>query len=566
MKRKAILLSMLSFVCFVAASCNDNNGNNKTEPFKTDVEITMNKGADYIEHNDTYSNGNYNYNEEMWYLNKLEDLPLPDPHVYAGNDGYYITGTSDRSGAKEIDIYYTTDFVTYEEHYNVYEPASGSWEQSNPSFYAPELYCFDGVYYLYYSAMCKKEDNGLHDYRRYNSVVCSTTPYGPFEAIVNDEVDGNSAPLFAYDDCTTLDATIFEDTDKSLYMYYSATFNEGQVILGVKLESPFKADWSTWEELVKPGYIDSNFDDDEPLEWEKWRGYPITEGPYMIKSLINNKYYLTYSVNGCWNKYYTVCYAVSDSPLGNFVKPYEEGKMWTNHLFGYAGEKDSEGIVFNQWNGFASGTGHHCFFNIGDQIMIGYHAHKNRNWNSDSAYTQRYFAMDYLYFSVDGKPFCNGPTYSLQPLPELLSGYKNIANSATIRTENIINADALTDNYCVSNYNLDGEKVKEVKLGSGHSFIELKFDKEYSIGGLVLYNSAYYENIFESVKYIDFGNSRVLGGASINQFGNVNQEYEFVFPNSGITLEFPNNINTDKVIICFNTNNSNINEVKVLGK
>ena len=42
----------------------------------------------------------------------------------------------------------------------------------------------------------------------------------------------------------------------------------------------------------------------------------------------NGKYYMTYSANGCWNKYYNVCYAISDSPLSGFVKPYEEGKIW----------------------------------------------------------------------------------------------------------------------------------------------------------------------------------------------------------------------------------------------
>lgn len=568
MKKKIILLPMLSFMCFAAISCGGTEGGQTTtseDVFKTDVEITMNKDVDYIDHNDTYSNNSYNYDEEMWYINNLKDVPLPDPHVYVNEDGYYITGTSDRSGAGAIDIYFTTDFVTYDKYYDVYKPANGAWERSSPEFYAPELYYFDGTYYLYYSAMCKKEGDGLHSYRRYNSVVSSTSPTGPFEAIVNDEVDGNSAPLFVHDNCTTLDATVFKDSDNSLYMYYSATYDEGQVLLGVQLESPYKADWSTWKELVKPGYIDSNFNDDRPLEWERWRDYPITEGPYMIKSPINDKYYLTYSANGCWNKYYTVCYAVSDDPLGNFVKPYEEGKMWTNHLFGYAGEKDSDGNVYNQWIGFASGTGHHCFFNIGDQIMIGYHAHQNRNWNANS-YTQRYFAMDYFYFSNDGEPFCNGPTYSLQPLPEAISGYKNIANQAKVRTENVTNAEALTDNYCVSNYNLDGEKEKEATLGSGYSFIELNFDKNYDVGGIALVNSAFYDNTFESVKYIDFGNGKVLGGASTNYFGNFNQEYEFVFPNSGITLELLNDISTNKIVICFNGATANINEIKILGR
>lgn len=510
----------------------------------------------YLDHANTYDGEYFEYDDSMWYINDLDKVSLPDPHVYEEDGTYYIVGTSDRSGCKVVDCYYTTDFVNYESAYGIFNPIPfKGWENSNPLIYAPEMYCFDGVYYLYYSAVNK---NGVRE----NSVVQADNPLGPYEPIVNDKVDGLNNPLFK-DNTTVLDSTIFVDDDGSMYMYYSAV-RGGQYIAGIKLNSPYEADYSTRKDLVIAGEI-STEDHTQALTWEAYRGGPIVEAPYMIKSP-NGEYYLTYSVNGCWQKCYNVCYAVSDSPLGNFVKPYEEGKSWTNLLLGYPGDDDTESTLFNQWSGFASGTGHHCFFNIGDQIMIGYHAHQNRNYNSLSGgFVKRYFAMDALYFNEDGVPYCNGPTYSLQPLPEELSGYRNIALNASVRVENVNNARAINDNYIVDCYNLETPD-KEVNLKSGYSYIELTFDKDYTIGGLAVYNSAYFDKTVEEIKYINLmnGNAFVYPEICYNHY---NIDTEFVFPNSALTFEFYKQIKTNKIVICFELEKDcNINEIVVLGK
>jgi hypothetical protein len=223
--------------------------------------------------------------------------------------------------------------------------------------------------------------------------------------------------------------------------------------------------------------------------------------------------------------------------------------------------------VYNQWSGFASGTGHHCFFNIGDQTMIGYHAHQNRDWNSETGYTARYFAIDYLFFDKDGVPFCNGPTYSLQPLPEAISGYKNIAPNATVRVENVTNGEAINDKYNVDCYNLIQEEGKEVSLGNGYSYIELTFDKEYTIGGVAIYNSSYYDKYVNEVHYIDFGNGNAIKNLEFLQEKFINDETEFVFPNSAFTVEFYTTFKANKLTVCFNLpEGGQINEIVVLGK
>lgn len=559
------------FICFGVVSLFSCNNNSTKEPtpektptpevsYSKNAESNLEENVDFISHAATFDGNKFSYDQSKWYMNNLDKVPLPDPHIYYEDGVFYIVGTCDMS-TDIIACYTTLDFNTFEYAGEIYNPKKyGGWENSRPQIYAPEMYCFDGVYYLYYSALTKASV-------RENSVVYATSPLGPYKPIVNDEVDGLNNPLFLdkNDRNAVLDSTIFVDDDNTMYMYYSVADKNGQHVVGVKLINPYIADFETYTELVKPGYLDSTFTN-KGLEWEEYREKnSIVEAPYMIKS--EDKYYLTYSVNGCWNKYYNVCYAVSDSPLGNFTKPYEEGKTWTNLLLGYPGDKDDMSLIYLQWSGFASGTGHHCFFNVGNEVMIGYHAHQNRDWNSDSAYTRRYVAIDYLHFDKDGVPFVNGPTWSVQPLPEGISGYKNIALNATIKSQNVTDVEYVNDNYIEDCYNLVEGTPKEVSLGSGYSYIELIFDKEYEIGGIAIYNSAFYEKMIEEVAYIDFdnGNAVIYPQYCVEKY--VDYDLEFIQPGSAITVEFNKSFTASRVVICFKTSSpANINEIKVLGK
>ena len=523
------------------------------------VESNLVEDVDYVDHANTYDGKGLTYDDSMWYVNNLKDIPLPDPHVYFEDDTYYIVGTSDRDNGV-IDAYSTKDFVNYQRHLAIYNPATfDGWESATPEIYAPEIYCFDGVYYMYYSA---NDESGI----RRNSVVVADSPLGPYRPLQNEKVDGLTTPLFLdkNKNFDVLDITVFVDDDKQMYMYYSVLCNENQHIVGVKMNSPYEVDWNTYTELVIPGALNSRNNILKPLSWEMYRSdKPIVEAPFVIKS--NGKYYLTYSVNGCWNKYYNVCYAVSDSPLGNYEKPYQNGGQWTNLLLGYPGTNVNNSTVYNQWEGFASGTGHHCFFNMGDQLMIGYHAHQNRN--SNSGYTRRYFAFDYVHFDKDGVPFCNGPTYSIQPLPEYMSGYSNIAPHAEVKSDNVKNAGAINDNYVVDCYNLAGEAEKEVSFGTGYSFIELKFDATYEIGGIAIYNSAFYDKALYEIEYIDFGNGNAISYAQFSADIYVNEGKSFIFPNSAFTIEFLNTFEADHVVICVKSDTPiSLNEIVVLGR
>ena len=557
---KKLLLLLLLTVSLTVTACVRNNPPPAPKPdIPVDKKEFFVEGEDYIDIASTWDGNSFEYNESLWYMNSLDDVPLPDPQVFVEDGIYYIVGTSDRN-VNVVDCYVTTDFVTYEPHYGIYNPALyEGWESRTEAIiYAPEIYCFDGVYYMYYSA---KDENQ----KRRSSVVSANNPLGPYKPIVNGDVDGLNNPLFHNPEYVdrTLDATVFTDDDGKRYMYFTVT-EDTQHIVGVELTSPYEADWSTYKKLLVPQRVEPD-NEEIVIEWEGYRqkDVQINEAPFMIKS--SGKYYLTYSANGCWNKYYNVCYAVSDSPLGDFVKPYEEDGLWTNLLIGCPSTNDTESLIYNQWAGFASGTGHHCFFYSGQDLMIGYHAHRNRDWNS-TEYTERYFAFDYVHFDDSGVPFINGPTYSIINLPGDISGFYNISADGKATSDSINNPDKANDGYIVDCYNLESPD-SELVLPSGKSEIEISFGGEYEIGGIMVYNSAFYDSYIIEIEYIDFGNGNVLHYPQFCEDFYVSDEKEFIKPLSCFNVEFITSFTAESVKIGFTLpEGGSINEIVVLGR
>lgn len=523
-----------------------------------DKVVPTSTKMDYVDHANF---GASEYDESKWFKNTLDKVAFPDPQVIEVGDTYYIYGTTDRTGSKTLDCYSTKDFNNFELHMDIYKPQN---EWSEGVLFAPEVYEIDGTFYLFYSDNMKS--NGL----RYINVLTSNSPVGPFEEYkgtdyYGNELDGYKAPIFRHNDSlglSVLDQNLFIDDDGSMYMYYSI-YDTGimQYIIGVSMLDPVTPDWDTYKILVRPGELTPKTTSTNMLIWEAYQGFKVAEGPFMVKSPVNGKYYLTYSVNHYPDRYYTVCYAYSDEPLGDFTKPYKKGEQWTNLLFGYAGGMKST-TVYDKWEGFMSGTAHHCIFKIGDQYMIGYHAHKNRKDSSNG----RFFGLDRLFFNEEGTPYCYGPTDSIEPLPEKISGYKNIVlDAANVKTENITNPEYLTDNFVPEHYNLPVESSREATLGSGLSYVEIDFDKEYLIGGLSIYNSCFYEKALSQIEFIKFDNdNNIIDTVFPSEY--LNDEKEFIFPGSAFTYDIKD-IKAKRVIIGFNCGSeTNLSEISIYGK
>ena len=565
-----IIFAFILSSCVVPPNSNNNNNNNNNvfvdeTPDVIEDEHLERPSTSKLVYNDYATVGNLSdHNDSKWYYNEVHDLNLPDPFVYTDGETYYIYGTTDRTSSRSIDCYETIDFHTFKHYPDVYRAENGGWEKSGDqaSCFAPEMIKYNDKYYLTYSA------DGTNGFR-YISVAVADSPTGPFKPYkgynANGEyIDGFTTPIFDHLNnvsntrLSVLDQTMFLDDNGQLYMYYSVydqsdsqgISGHSQYVVGIRLKNPVTPEWNTYKVLVWP-----------TLAWEKYNntGFYVIEGPQMIKSPVNKKYYLTYTVNHYTDRYYTVCYAVSNFPLGEFTKP-NTGKEWSNLIFGYAGPKS--GTVYNQWEGYMSGTGHHCFFKSGEQWMIGYHAHKNRK----DIRNGRCFAFDYIHFDESGVPYGEGPTSVLQPLPEAISGYRNIALDATIETIGIDDAEKLIDNYIVSHYHLPQYyNNREVTLPADVSYAILDFGQDYYIGGISIYNSSQYDKLLYEIDFINFFNGNVITDLQYSLL-NYDDNKEFAYPGGAFVIDFKE-FKASKVIICFNlAEEAQINEIRVFGR
>lgn len=216
--------------------------------------------------------------------------------------------------------------------------------------------------------------------------------------------------------------------------------------------------------------------------------YGINEGPELIYH--NNKYYLTYSVGAFGDNTYQVRQAVSDSVLGTYTKLKEdEGGIL---LKGYY--QSGQGIT---------GTGHHSFVTVGEQLYIVYHRHDTPYNSSDKTGggSSRNIAIDEVKWVTNKNSLdvlsVNGPTQTLQPIMEQFSAFKNIAGEAKVSGEGVTNLSYLTDGL-LSIYGMD----KESSI-SNTTTITFDFDTAKVIGGVMVYNSSDKDRCFRNIAKIE---------------------------------------------------------------
>lgn len=234
---------------------------------------------------------------------------------------------------------------------------------------------------------------------------------------------------------TGIDCHPFVDTDGQKYLYW--TFNTNlNVVYCVPMAGEYGGNWLTpdWDKaqyvLAAKYWNVEDFEENNfsanPLPNDEGEycydyGDNINEGVAVLEH--NGKYYLTYSHGDYKDNGYEVCQAVGDSVFGPFEKLPEE----KNGILLSAGIEGSEEV---------SGTGHHSFVTIGDQIFIYYHTHNSYEIMGDA----RHGNIDEVKFVTidEGTPdemdvlVVNGATANPQPKAEKYATYKNVADKATI--------------------------------------------------------------------------------------------------------------------------------------
>lgn len=334
--------------------------------------------------------------------------PLPiefgDPFLLHASDGkYYMYGTSLADG---FEAYVSTDLQTWTKCGQVYKGAgAGQWNES--CFWAPEVYEFNGKYYMFYSANWRHNPTGEGENFRIGVAVADSAA-GPFRDLMNRPVFDPGYPV--------IDANVFhDDATGKFYLYYSrccykhpveseiadearrkGTFKdvEESWVYGVEMKPDFSGVVGEPRLLLSPPKKIA----DRQAEWEsrsvtsgevnrRW-----TEGSFLFKK--GDTYYMMYSANSFEGKYYAVGYATANNPLGPFKKAENNPVLQENVSRG----------------GEVMGTGHNMVITLpgGDMYCV-YHARMKANPGKRVVFIDRMEVGD-------GRLTVDGPTIAPQQI------------------------------------------------------------------------------------------------------------------------------------------------------
>ncbi len=321
------------------------------------LEYITSLGADGVLLNDIVMGLNWRKEHET--MNKRETYCNPicegaDPFILLHAGRYYLYSTNAPDGYLVYESDNLSDWENKGYCLRKEDVKGDKW------FWAPEIMVRNGKFWMVYTS------------EEHLGIAVAHSPLGPFRQETKQWLSERNA----------IDGDFFVDEDGTIYLYY-VRFDNGNVIYGSRLNE----ETMTLDEASEHRLIEAQDD------WET-KDCLVTEGPFMLKH--NGKYYLTYSANHFRSPDYAIGYAVSDSPLGPFVK--------------------YEGNPILHKNEAVNGVGHHSFTTSkdGSQMICVYHRH-----NSLTAIHPRMTCIDKAGFvpSADGGDdilVISGPTATEQ--------------------------------------------------------------------------------------------------------------------------------------------------------
>lgn len=265
---------------------------------------------------------------------KTEITNIGDPFIVAYKGVYYHYSTSHENG---FIVYISNDLKKWENKGLCYQNSKVGYQ----NFWAPEVYIKNEKFYMLFTSKNKESDYLTL------SLAVSNNPLGPF-------IDVLDKPFYDFG-YAAIDGHIFKDEDGQYYLYYARDCSQNIIngihtsqIYGVKLNE----DWTVSGEpklLTTP----SGSFETKRKDWQ-WN-----EGPFVLKH--NGKYYLSYSVNCFDDKLYSVSYATSKDPLGEFIKARENP-------------------ILTHIEGEISGPGHNMYFKTFEgELYTAFHIHTDIN-------------------------------------------------------------------------------------------------------------------------------------------------------------------------------------------
>lgn len=485
MKKKIYLLIFLSLVSIVLFGCGGKNSDDKTSSSST--TLAAQKYEQITEDN---------FNRDLFYMNTLE-FEVADPTIIYAEEGegagyFYAFGTSDLIGCHGIQCWRSKDLANWEYTGVALQPDPlDTWAVNN--YWAPEI-IFDeeyGLYFLFYNA------DRIGTSTRCISVAYSENVMGPYtipdgfenadglmleanKPVVDFHANKNQFNYPVRE--SAIDASPFIDpVSGERYLYWS-WYDGRQEIFGMKMTDWFTPQYDTVVQVTQlerttvggDVYIQDGF-------------HALNEGPFMYYK--DGTYFLTYSVYPYTDSNYQVRLALSDNPLTGFEKvPLDDG-----------------GVVLAtdpSWSHINS-AGHHQFVEVGDQLLVVYHTFYDRSTIAEG----RALAIDEVVFIENSKGqltiHANGPTYSIQPIPSILSGYSDVADKATVEATNVKEGSSkeyLNDGIIKLK---DSDLAKETEFNEGTAKITFKFEEAQQLKAVMVYNSYNIDTAFGM--YPDYG-------------------------------------------------------------
>ncbi|MBQ3419377.1 MAG: family 43 glycosylhydrolase [Erysipelotrichaceae bacterium] len=493
-----------------------------------------------------------------------------------GTNKFYAYGTTGQVQAAGFYAYESTNLTDWENPKVVFrrDPNGGTW--CNRDLWAPEVIYDEetNLYYMFYSARWGSVNNYLIDnygsyydryYSFYASVAVCEEPNGTFyeyegpsktalEPLIIFEDHADEIPSYLASTCIgkegkqgfikVIDASPFVDpvTGKK-YLYLIADvdtpYTTNGFVIGMEME-----DWTTpkYETLTKL------------TEFGKTTvggSTNITEGQRTNEGCSvyyhDGNYYLTFSTYIYSNTNYQVRQAIASSPLGNYTKiqPSDGGVVI----------KTNDDLI-------SQSAGHSSFLQLGDELYIVYHSF----YNDVDVEDGRRPALDKAVFVDNGSGLMvlktNGPTTTPQLKPEILTGYKNIAEGAVVSVSEGDGSTYLNDGF-LPLFDEGFEYISE----NGKVTITIDLPKASEVRGLMIYNSKNANYRFNSIESI------VLSNLNKNyEYGNLIYDSSEYSRNNKDALDAALILNTYKkgittISITFNENSHiAIPEIVVIGK
>lgn len=261
------------------------------------------------------------------------EVKTADPFVMLDGDTYYCYGTRAGNPNKGFEAFSSKDLKTWKREGYVIQTGHNL-------YWAPEVYKFDGKYYMYYSA----------NHKLY--VAVADSPLGPFQ-------DVTGTPMVDFGK-NTIDNTVFTDTleDGRVEQWMFFVVEDGQNII-------YRCKLNPDHVTVDASTIVKVFGANQA--YEKKVGYKCTEGPIVVKAPKplrgKYRYYLCYSANTYNSPYYCVCYAYTTDIAGN---------QWTKYTGNPILSYDKDPIKYQVY-----GPGHHGhFYDKEGKLRIMFHGYK----------------------------------------------------------------------------------------------------------------------------------------------------------------------------------------------